>query len=386
MDTTLPCNQCDCQIDPDDAIIIGDEAYCNDCTTECEHCEEHAVTDDMQQDGHISLCDACYTDSYITCEDCDRITHENSSTNVHDSYICDRCFDTGSYHYCSASGENTSGDEDSCSDCNAGSDAYLHHYNYKPDPLFHDHRDIITRGALPNTVYMGVELETTPKRGNYRDDAAEYIGENISEEILYLKEDSSVSSGFEIVTHPMTLQWSRTGFPWEMLKEISNRGMHAWNDYHCGLHIHISRSAFRSHSHLAKLLLFVYRNEDEMVKFTGRNSVDYANYDYSERANFVSRSKGETQGRRHVAVNLHNSNTIELRVFRPSLSAPTVQAYLEFCDALVRYAGTITVEHCVKHNALSFSVFTEWLATQTDEDYSVLYNRINKRVYALENA
>lgn len=382
METTIPCAHCECAIEPDDCVVVRDEAYCNDCVFECDYCNEMQLEEGSQSDGNTTVCEDCYCNHYITCEDCDNLASEGNYTSVGDRYICDYCFSNGEYHYCGASGENEQGYESNCGECNEGSDEHLHNYNYKPDPLFHDHRNIITRGALPNTAYFGLELETTPRSGKWRDDAAEYIATNVSEEVLYLKEDSSVSTGFEIVAHPMTLAWSRSNFPYEMLTEISNLGMRAWNDYHCGLHIHISRSAFRSHSHLAKLLLFVYRNESEMVKFTGRNSVDYANYDYYERANFVSRAKGQSHGRRHVAINLLNTDTIELRVFRPSLQPTTVQAYFEFCDALVRYAGTITVEDCVKRNALSFSVFTDWLATQTDEDYSILHARINKRVYA----
>ena len=97
----------------------------------------------------------------------------------------------------------------------------------------------------------------------------------------------------------------------------------------------------------------------------------------------MSRAKGDRYGSRGVAVNCTNDSTIELRVFRPSLIPATVQAYLEFCDALVRYAGTITVEDCVKRDALSFRVFTDWLTTQTDEDYSILHARISKRVYSV---
>lgn len=383
METNIPCEQCGDEVAPDDAIIISDNAYCDDCVRVCDSCEESCVSAEMREDDNIAVCNDCYDDHFITCEDCGAITHNDDFVDVQDSYYCSSCVDNGSFHYCSDADATVHGYEEDCRDCNSGSDEYLHNYSYKPDPLFHDHRNIITRSPLNNVRYFGVELETTPTRGNYRNDAAEYIGENISDDILYMKEDSSISSGFEIVTHPMTLQWARSFFPWEMLNEIEQRNMRAWNDSHCGLHIHINRTAFRSHSHLAKFLLMVYRNEDEMVLFTGRRSDDYAGYDSNERLRFVSRAKGDSVGRRHCAVNLQNDHTIELRVFRPSLKATTVQAYIEFCDALVEYAGTITVEDCVKRNALTFLAFTDWLTTQTKEDYSILHARISKRVYQI---
>lgn len=383
METTIPCHSCDSPIEPDDSHIIDDEAYCDDCVDTCESCDNEAIRDDMHSDDYINICDSCYQDNFITCEECDRLVHTDDYVNVEDSYLCQRCYEHGSYHYCHARDAYAHGYEDECSDCGRGSDEYLHNYNYKPDPLFHDTRTNLFRHPLPNTRYFGIELETTPSRGNYRDDAAEYIGTHISEDLLYLKEDSSVSSGFEIVTHPMTLEWARNNFPWDMLQTISDMGMRAWNDSHCGLHIHIGRTAFRSQSHLAKLLLFVYRNSDEMVKFTGRHSHDYADYSYTERENFVARAKGDRFGRRGVAVNCMNEHTVELRVFRPSLKRKTVQSYIEFCDALVVYTGTINVQDCVKRNALSFEAFTKWLTVQTDENYEVLFDRIQQRVYSV---
>lgn len=382
METTLPCHACDTPIEPDDSSVIDGNAYCDDCTANCDRCEGTCARDDMREDGNISLCEDCYEGHYITCEDCGMLTHNDDYTCVVDTYLCQGCYEDGEYHYCSSADEPAHGYESDCSDCNGGSDEYLHNYSYKPDALFHDSRTQWHRSPLPFTRYFGVELETTPSRGNNRDEAQEFIGENISDDILYMKEDSSISSGFEIVTHPMTLQWARNNFPWEMLRTISNMGMRAWNDSNCGLHIHISRTAFRTHSHLAKFLLFVYRNESEMVKFTGRRS-HYADYSISERNNFVNNAKGSRYGERHSAVNCRNDATIELRVFRPSLQPATVQAYIEFCDALVVYASTITVEDCVKRDALTFGAFTKWLTTHTDEDYSVLHARIQSRVYSV---
>jgi hypothetical protein len=382
METSIPCQSCDTPVEPDDAVVLNDEAYCEECTCQCESCEDMTTRDDAREDGYLTLCEDCYDNNYITCEECDRFVHTDDYVSVQDTYLCTRCYENGEYHYCSAQDESAHGYESDCSHCNRGSDEYLHNYSYKPDPLFHDTRMGAYRAPLPNKRYFGVELETTPRSGEYRDDAAEWIAQNISEEVLYMKEDSSISSGFEIVTHPMTLDWARNNFPWNMLQEISDRNMRAWNDYHCGLHIHINRTSFRSQSHLAKLLLLVYRNSDEMIKFTGRHSSDYADYSSDERDNFVARAKGNRFGRRGVAVNCQNEHTIELRVFRPSLKRDTVQAYIEFCDALVVYAGTITVEDCVKRAALSFGAFTSWLTTQTDENYSVLATRIQSRVYA----
>jgi hypothetical protein len=376
----IECAACNDSLNPEDATIINDEAYHESCTVSCDNCGDAVPDGDQTSDGRTTLCESCYDSDYITCEDCDHITHIDNYTSVGgDHYVCESCLGNGDYHYCEDSGEYLHGDERDCEYCGASTE-HIHNYGYKPDPLFHDSRDFASRLPLANTVYYGIELETTPRRGNDCGDASEHLASVVSEDVLYQKEDGSISNGFEIVTHPMTLDWAMMNFPWNVLSELSDRGMNAWNDSRCGLHIHISRTAFRSQTHLAKFLLFIYRNENDMVKFTGRRS-HYADFSIYERHNFVNNAKGSRVGERHVAVNCRNDATVELRVFRPSLKATTVQAYIQFCDALVTYTNHITTQDCVRRNALSFEAFTEWVSTI--DQYSVLHERI---VHRLTNA
>lgn len=72
---------------------------------------------------------------------------------------------------------------------------------------------------------MGVELEI--------DGAGEYSGNaktilalaNAKEDLIYCKHDGSLDEGFEIVTHPMTLEFHQKNMPWKaVMREAVTMG------------------------------------------------------------------------------------------------------------------------------------------------------------------
>ena len=82
----------------------------------------------------------------------------------------------------------------------------IHHYHYVPE--FH----FFGSGKR----YFGVELEID-KGGEDKDNAKEIldVGNAESEyDRIYCKHDGSLVDGFEIVTHPMTLEYHESQMPW----------------------------------------------------------------------------------------------------------------------------------------------------------------------------
>ncbi len=64
-------------------------------------------------------------------------------------------------------------------------------------------------------------------------------------EHIYCKHDGSLEDGFEIVTHPMSLEYHEKHMPWAaVLQEAVSMGYRSHQAGTCGLHIHVSRSAF----------------------------------------------------------------------------------------------------------------------------------------------
>lgn len=291
----------------------------------------------------------------------------------------------------------------------SGSD-YIYNYSYKPSAIFinddghksyysSEYTDIA--GKLRSQLYMGFELELEVGRGVSRNDCAEHVCETINEgngdSVVYLKEDGSIQNGFEIVSHPMTLDFAMNHFKWNGISDLIKKGCKSWDATNCGLHIHMSRNAFVDDKHLFKFFKFLYDNSSDMKAFAGR-SVSYAKWDKSAFLNgwrnydettgnynmqfsssFMKHAKGEGYNEdRYTAVNLQNRHTIELRFFRPSLNPNTVISALQFCEALFNYTETeCNTQQIMSGGALAFRSFASWVKTQ--QRYSVLSERIAVR-------
>ena len=248
-------------------------------------------------------------------------------------------------------------------------------------------------------LYMGIELELETGRFP-REDCARYVLDTIntqSNDIVYLKEDGSLDNGFEIVSHPMTLGFAMEHFAWDGISGLIKRGCKSWDTDTCGLHIHLSRSAFKDEKHLFKFFKLILDNAPDVKRFAGRDSERWANFDkayflnawndYDVDGHYVTRTndslmkfaKNESRNdNRYCAVNLQNRHTVELRFFKPSLNPKTVQSALQFCDAVFNYTDTeCDTKKVMSGNALAFRSFRSWVASQ--ERYALLSNRIAER-------
>jgi len=280
---------------------------------------------------------------------------------------------------------------------------HIRYYSYRPNSIFRD-VDWDELNAVPTAsrrgqegrLYMGFELEVECEhsRGRIADrlyEKANDWGSPVTSygELVYLKEDGSLSNGFEIVTHPCSLDFYQEFFPWGAIEALREQDVTAWNSRSCGLHVHMSRNSFVDERHLWKFIVFVYKNPQEMIKFAGRNS-SYARfergnllnfYDYDQNrfssATYMSHAKGKTRNDdRYTAVNLQPVHTIELRFFRPSLRTKTVRAALEFCAAVHEYTNSVSTKE-VLGGALKWPRFRAWVAGQAK--YKVLDERIAER-------
>ncbi len=109
--------------------------------------------------------------------------------------------------------EDYYGDDDSMCDCSTCSPqrisvardrdipGYINEYSYKPKPIF------FGKGS---GLYLGSELEI--ETGSFMPECARTVSAHLGRR-AYMKFDGSISSGFEIVTHPMTFAWVAEHFP-----------------------------------------------------------------------------------------------------------------------------------------------------------------------------
>ena len=253
------------------------------------------------------------------------------------STICDECRDNWFWRCPGCDEWNPDGggcandccdpDDCDCDDCRDDDSrgGLVHDYEYKPWPVFH--------GTGP--LFLGPEIEIeTPHSGDW--ECAEMADSHLGS-LGYLKNDSSINSGFEIVTHPMSYQWAMDNFPWQMLTELRRRGCHASEA--TGIHVHVSRAGFAGASHTYRWMKFIYRNERQVTTLARRSSPEYAAFTDDDRRAVKDYAKGAV-GQRCRAINTGNDDTFELRIFASSLDPDEVKAALGFAAASVEYTGT----------------------------------------------
>ena len=168
-------------------------------------------------------------------------------------------------------------------------------------------------------------------------------------ERLYCKHDSSLSNGFELVTHPMSLEYHQEEMPWpEVLHTARSLGYRSHQTQTCGLHVHVSRKAFgeteeEQEPAIARILYFVEKHWEELLKFSRRTPRQLerwaARYGYKDRPQeILEHAKKGSHAGRYSCVNLENRATIEFRMFRGTLKLNSLLATLQMVDHICSVA------------------------------------------------
>ena len=153
------------------------------------------------------------------------------------------------------------------------------------------------------------------------------IANGSGREHLYCKHDGSLEDGFELVTHPMTLDYHQKDMPWAaVLSAAVEMGYLSHRIGTCGLHIYVNRSAFGEAEEtqdiaIARVLYFFEKHWEELLKFsrrTQRQLEQWADrYGYRDQPkDILDHAKKGRHAGRYTCVNLTNRNTVEFRIFR----------------------------------------------------------------------
>ena len=321
MSGTRICANCGEEYQIEDMYQAEGDWLCEDCaerlTVICDHCAERVYEENaVEDDAHI-FCDHCFDEYYVRCEDCNRIIHRDRAYwDNDDNAYCSSCWDEH---------------------CNI-----IHEYNYTPDLVFHG------KGLR----HFGVELEIDDG-GTVNSNAQKLLDiANASAENLYIKTDGSLDDGMELVTHPMTLEYHLNEMPWEdVLRKAQRMGYLSHAAGTCGLHVHISRLAFgctyeQQEAAIARLLYFVEKFWAELLRFSRRTQSQMNRWAarYGIRltpSEQMSHAKNSCAGR-YTAVNLTNSDTVEIRMFRGTLKLNTLKATLQMVNHLVEVAVSMS--------------------------------------------
>lgn len=321
-------------------------------------------------------CDTCANEfyeenggrhNYNSCPSCDDIFHVHNGYWYRDTLYCSSCYENNYYECNDCGTECWDGDGHDCEDEDEDN-GVIHSYSYRPSPYF------FGKGQY----HLGFELEVEA-RNNSRYDGAELVQDALGAH-AYMKDDGSLSDGFEIVTHPHTLSDYQTAFNWEFVNRLKREGFRSWNTDTCGLHVHVSRTAFgtgespwgradrdrlilKRQAHELRFMKLIYDNQRQVERIAGRSGNHYATF--QDKGKLVSKLKyGNQSSGRYSAINTENDSTLEVRVFKGSLRKERVLSALEFVTASVEYTRDLKVT--AKNQALSWLRFTAYVAENMD--------------------
>ena len=377
----------------------------------CHVCD-NALTEDNQAYSVEAMCEDCCNENMAACEQCgdygwieysydvynrarrvNRIAPPGTTpiptAAVHyvDSdgwWMCESCV-----HICRDCGTYYSSDYDSEDCCRVYGNDAVRCYSYKPSPMFFDMRGsgnttqnkTSTWSWVPQShiLYMGVEIEA---------ERAHHLGEEFLDKageqpegdpyFVYLKEDGSLGDGgVEIVTMPATSESFAEMFPFEATDMLRDKGARAWAYTRCGMHVHVSRSAFTA-SHMWKFIKWQTENWEKCVQFAGRESAQWASWNNGnmevcrDETSKAVKARGYTDwANRYSAINLTPMKTVELRYFRPNLNKDGILRVIEFIQAIYDYTKIMSYGDVLRKN-YAFSNFKAFM--EEKPEYQHAYN------------
>ncbi|WP_087064317.1 zinc-binding protein [Intestinibacillus massiliensis] len=323
MKSIFICTHCGEKHPRSECFRVGEDELCLSCagmlTILCDECQTRIYREDNQGGANNVVCPACFERYFTRCDSCGAIIRNESA--YHPDWdgqtLCEECYN------------DLEGSEP------------IHEYNYTPELVFHG------KGLR----HFGVELEIDGG-GQCGVNAGKLLAAaNAVAENLYIKSGCSLDDGLELVTHPMTLDYHLQEMPWAAVLETARSlGYLSHRADTCGLHVHISRLSFgctydQQEAAIARFLFFVEKFWPELLRFSRRTQGQLDRWAARYGAKLTPReqidhAKSSYAGR-YTAVNLTNSETIEIRIFRGTLKLNTLIATLQMVNHLCEVAVSL---------------------------------------------
>lgn len=348
----------------------GVDRWCDSCIErfceQCDQCDRYFPNADSRVESvnrgrwnTSEMCEDCRADIEIQeCDDCGSLTDANN-----------RCHDVAH-----------DSDECGCEDC-LESSGVIHPYSYRPHFTFYGEQVRERRNrfgeAFDATPYMGWELEVECARQGSIQEVAGKTQKALGD-FIYLKSDSSIDYGFEIVSHPATLDYWMNKFNWSAIRELRKSDITTSNS--CGLHVHVARNGFDSPSHEYRWLLFWYRNEKIMKALAHRDADYFAPFSPDHRRGFRDTAvRGSAATGHYAAINCENEYTYEVRIFASTLYVNRLKASLSVVAATVEYTRELRAKKVMDDGGMKWPSFVQWLKPRTAQ-YPHLMEEIVKIV------
>ena len=292
-----------------------------------------------------AVCEECRNTHYYYCENCNAVMrYEEAVTGMSGRY------------YCSVECQEADDPFDFTSELP---------YNAKPPVKFLDGK------FDKDKLYLGVEVEVDSNI-NTEDDKEGCIYDIFkTTKDVYCKHDGSLSSGFEFVSHPATLEYHKNKLCYDKLIATCQDWGYDGDSYlSTGLHIHASRSFFEGKDKEAALKLEMlfekfWKNFLVLSGRTEEKAERWAKNRYFMKHNFydlkkpveeaVSRLYPAMTMDRYTAINVQNAPTIEFRIFKGTTRKRSIFAMLELVDYMCRFVKDADLKYILE---ASWSEFT----------------------------
>jgi hypothetical protein len=363
----------------------------------CAHCGIlHEKKDEQQHQGN-SYCSSCWIEFSI-CHECDGM-YESTYTVRADATksirVCQDCYREGNYQRCNTCGMSVKAEQmskepyrrdsrgeinykyscgtchtnvQSCSMCGGTKpssvmrngdlfpicpqcdemEAGMMDYSFKPLHL-HFCRDAMEGKVSEKAFHMGWEIEAASLNQNANvDSLCHMIKEQIGRKNVYCVHDGTIETstgyqGLEVCHMPFSWEFykrvGRTEWP-KLLMYMRSKGLKS-NLNGCGLHVHTTKAAWGPFQ-VYKLLKFIYRNEEFIIKIAGREPNDYCRMSQSDfdEAILTAKYKKNRTSHHYSAINMNvgdnsgaSSKTIEFRMFQGTLEPLLFLKNIEFVHA-----------------------------------------------------
>lgn len=363
------CSECGNMELIEEGTVHRGNFICESCLYEnwytCDDCGNLTPMDDVEND----LCPRCWSNNYFHCESCGDSTRQDDMCNVEGDSVCPSCEENDATfcHNCDQSYWNNHYSDSRYHDCEEDNDddeETIHSYSYKPRPEFFGDK---------GKVYYGIELEVE-SQNRPSEDASKLSDHS---KFVYCKSDGSLSNGFEIVSHPATLEYHRMNHWKEILTSLQSSRCKSHDTTTCGLHIHMSRTAIPEERDLKKFVLFWY-TQQKVIRAIARRGFNTYCMDKNMGTSIMPSNSILSSETRYEQINLQGDHTIEVRRFKGTLNYVSFMACLELVDASRVYTALVTYKD-LRNVDLTESNFLQW-AIAKKKQYPHLVEKLMQKM------
>ena len=399
------CNDCDELHLKSEMLKTKYGLCCSKCIDKnyfmCNNCQTYELKTDKKRSKLLNqdLCKQCFKKAIVICQFCAKeILNGNEKYAPSNEILCQDCYDEKCFNCPECEGlfwndrARIFNNIKYCSECFKDITP-LKQYSYIPNKFnYQNDKFEFKMGKFSNldkALFFGVELEVEHKEGDVFNLANDFydtvLVPNKLEKKLYFKQDGSLVNGFEIVTHPFTL--NKIGdFKWKtVLQAFKNKNYTSYESGRCGFHVHLAKDFFKKED-IEKMRIFFSTNKELLRKFSLRDGLTwedrYFKYETYHKMHYkdYKRCGLEYPNSRYYALNLRSTKpTIEMRIFNSTLDYNRFMAVIEFADCLSHFIKVTSAIHLFKSE--SWNTLYDWAKDKNQYHNFTNYVKENKLFY-----